>query len=268
MPTVNHPGALSGHLLDPNPFENVHKCHFCEKAFKRKSWLKRHLLSHSTMKPYSCPWCHSRHKRKDNLSQHLKLKHVEMLLERLSGNHSGARSVLSSRLDSDVGSSSGVVGDSFTGAHSGSNTFNALSIKDMIDSGVLNKNDVKKALNSLINIDVSNSMDNTHSVHSVNLNTLKSSDTSTPPKSSRHMVDESDTNLASSATKACSNYIGHIPANSTNVALNPTDASLAHISSDSGSNPDSGSIPPPLAISVAPTMVSSGNLVTMTNLHS
>lgn len=100
----------------------VHKCHLCNKSFKRKSWLQRHLLSHSPARHFSCPWCLSKHKRKDNLLQHMKLKHTDYVLQELR---------LNKVYVSTEGSSKN-------------------NIRTLLYEGRLNKDEVKKVLNSLI----------------------------------------------------------------------------------------------------------------------
>ncbi|AAS54419.1 AGL071Cp [Eremothecium gossypii ATCC 10895] len=233
-PAAGLGGMGAGQLMDLNSFENIHKCHFCEKAFKRKSWLKRHLLSHSTMKPYSCPWCHSRHKRKDNLSQHLKLKHAEMLLERLSSNPNTPTSLINRLHSSDAAAGS---------AAAAAGTPAAFSIKDMIDSGMLSKNEVKKTLNSLINPEVGDS-------------------------ASHHQLGPSGgdgagiSSLSSSASSASSASAATAAPISSSVSSAGHATSAGHAASAGTS-----SIPPPLAVSVAPAIAGSGGLASMGNLH-
>ncbi|AQZ16642.1 MOT3 (YMR070W) [Zygosaccharomyces parabailii] len=101
----------------------THRCPLCEKAFKRKSWLRRHLLSHSPERHFSCPWCLSKHKRKDNLLQHMKVKHTAYVLQELK-----SRNVA---IEGDVS------GD---------------SIRTLLCEGRLNKDDVKRVLNGLIEL--------------------------------------------------------------------------------------------------------------------
>lgn len=98
-----------------------HHCPMCDKSFKRKSWLRRHLLSHSPERHFGCPWCLSKHKRKDNLFQHMKLKHTEVVLEKLRENNVGVAGEI--RND---------------------------NIRTLLYAGRLNKEDVKKVLNGLI----------------------------------------------------------------------------------------------------------------------
>ena len=107
----------------------VFNCHFCGKSFKRKSWLKRHLLAHSADRQYSCPWCLSKHKRKDNLLQHMKLKHTEDVLRELKKLQ---KSSVEDAADEKV---------------MGGGKDN---IKTMVYSGQLKKEDVKRVLNLLI----------------------------------------------------------------------------------------------------------------------
>lgn len=98
-----------------------HHCPMCDKSFKRKSWLRRHLLSHSPERHFGCPWCLSKHKRKDNLLQHMKLKHTEFVLEKLRNHNVG--------IDGEVRND---------------------NIRTLLYEGRLNKEDVKKVLNGLI----------------------------------------------------------------------------------------------------------------------
>ncbi|CCH62163.1 hypothetical protein TBLA_0G02230 [Henningerozyma blattae CBS 6284] len=102
-----------------------HKCPQCEKRFKRKSWLKRHMLSHSEERQYSCPWCISRHKRKDNLLQHMKLKHTDEVLKKLK---------MTCYLEGD----------------DGEEMMNRDNIRTMLYEGLLDKDEVKKVLNELL----------------------------------------------------------------------------------------------------------------------
>lgn len=62
-----------------------YQCEKCNKAFKRKSGLKRHLLSLSVARLFFffCHWCLSKPKRRDNLLQHFKSKHPKYLYEGL-----------------------------------------------------------------------------------------------------------------------------------------------------------------------------------------
>lgn len=149
-------GTQLSHLIhnrNGGDSDNIHKCHLCEKSFKRKSWLKRHLLSHSSVKPYNCPWCQSRHKRKDNLFQHMKLKHVHQVLQELVGMDDDGQRGADER-----GAHAGANGDGDNNGGSGVGGNNALvdrdpagtSIKSLIDQGTLNKEDVKTVLNAVI----------------------------------------------------------------------------------------------------------------------
>lgn len=50
--------------------EKVHQCNKCEKIFNRATHLKRHLATHSDVKPYSCEICDKRFRRPDHLNIH------------------------------------------------------------------------------------------------------------------------------------------------------------------------------------------------------
>lgn len=109
----------------------IHKCHLCEKSFMRKSWLKRHLLAHSTERHFLCPWCLSRHKRKDNLLQHIKLKHSKYLIEELKKTNCTFNWKTNSEEEKLILTKND-------------------SVKTLLCQGVLNKEDVKKVINKLI----------------------------------------------------------------------------------------------------------------------
>ena len=127
---------------------HVHGCHLCDKSFKRKSWLKRHLLSHSAERHFLCPWCLSRHKRKDNLLQHMKLKHSGYLVDELKKHNvvfnweksstRGPNGEYSKPLEGKLGEQGLMTPPTCN------------NIKVLLSEGVLNKEDVKRVLNKLI----------------------------------------------------------------------------------------------------------------------
>lgn len=140
----------------------IHQCQFCEKSFKRKSWLKRHLLSHSQQRHFLCPWCLSRQKRKDNLLHHMKLKHTNYLLDELKKNNIifnyNNSSSSNNNNDNNNNNSSSASGSGGAGAAAAAATAPEnedgngydTNIKTLINDGVLNKDDVKRVLNNLI----------------------------------------------------------------------------------------------------------------------
>lgn len=50
--------------------EKVHQCSKCDKIFNRATHLKRHMATHSDVKPYSCEICDKRFRRVDHLNIH------------------------------------------------------------------------------------------------------------------------------------------------------------------------------------------------------
>lgn len=50
--------------------EKVHQCNKCDKIFNRATHLKRHVATHSDVKPYSCEICDKRFRRVDHLNIH------------------------------------------------------------------------------------------------------------------------------------------------------------------------------------------------------
>ena len=48
-----------------------HVCHQCMKSFKTEQYLKMHMVTHSSDKPFECHLCHSSFNRKDKLKRHL-----------------------------------------------------------------------------------------------------------------------------------------------------------------------------------------------------
>ncbi|SMN21804.1 similar to Saccharomyces cerevisiae YMR070W MOT3 Nuclear transcription factor with two Cys2-His2 zinc fingers [Maudiozyma saulgeensis] len=139
--------SLNRRVEESNSMVHIHGCHLCEKSFKRKSWLKRHLLSHSAERHFLCPWCLSRHKRKDNLLQHMKLKHSTYLLDELK-NHSVTFHWEKSTSTNHINNIHNIKLDQSNGPNCNNNNNN--NIKTLLNEGVLNKEDVKRVLNKLI----------------------------------------------------------------------------------------------------------------------
>ncbi len=52
-----------------------HQCNVCEKRCGSMYQLKRHQLTHSSIKPFSCNLCEAAYKDKTNLTIHLRNVH-------------------------------------------------------------------------------------------------------------------------------------------------------------------------------------------------
>lgn len=96
-------------------------CTLCTKQFRRAAWLKRHIVTHTTERPFKCVWCTSKHKRRDNLFKHMRLKHMDLLMSSIKS--------------------------FYPLVEFGSND----KLQDLIKSGKLHKEDVKNVLLTLIN---------------------------------------------------------------------------------------------------------------------
>ena len=56
---------------------NQFQCHLCKKIFNDTSKMKRHLLSHTGIKPVQCTKCSSSFLRREHLKRHMKTLHNE-----------------------------------------------------------------------------------------------------------------------------------------------------------------------------------------------
>mmetsp|Transcript_22423 Transcript_22423/g.36035 ORF Transcript_22423/g.36035 Transcript_22423/m.36035 type:complete len:196 (-) Transcript_22423:119-706(-) len=52
-----------------------HQCTVCAKSFKTKYRLRRHLLTHTGMRPFTCELCSAAFRQKPHLKGHLKAVH-------------------------------------------------------------------------------------------------------------------------------------------------------------------------------------------------
>lgn len=64
-----------------NDDKKIHECPLCHMKFQRPEHVKRHMLSHSSEKPFKCPEpnCGKRFNRNDNLKQHLRNIHKKQI---------------------------------------------------------------------------------------------------------------------------------------------------------------------------------------------
>lgn len=91
MPNIQHPEKLdlpqqsarskSRTKKSGNEDKKVHECPLCHMKFQRPEHVKRHMLSHSSEKPFACPepGCNKRFNRNDNLKQHLRNIHKKKI---------------------------------------------------------------------------------------------------------------------------------------------------------------------------------------------
>ena len=56
-PTVRRVSNGEGSNNNSETPDGPHKCHLCGKGFNKATYLKRHILSHSSVKPYKCDIC-------------------------------------------------------------------------------------------------------------------------------------------------------------------------------------------------------------------
>lgn len=82
---------------------SYHKCPFCQRQFKNKSYLSRHMKKHDVVKDYKCPFFSSEHtkchplngefSRKDTFKAHLKSIHFiyPIGISKVNRNDSGGR---------------------------------------------------------------------------------------------------------------------------------------------------------------------------------
>lgn len=81
------------------------KCNFCTKTFTKPRYLRRHILTHTDVKPYRCKTCENCFSRYDHLKHHQtrcrsKKQQPEVLLQQISLDHVGSQA--KRQLPSDV----------------------------------------------------------------------------------------------------------------------------------------------------------------------
>ncbi|XP_061389907.1 zinc finger protein 91-like [Musca vetustissima] len=74
---------LQKHLRDVHrdPATNCYHCDLCSLQFKMQRNIKRHMLTHTDLRPFECQLCEKTFKRKDNLQKHLRDVHSEKHFE-------------------------------------------------------------------------------------------------------------------------------------------------------------------------------------------
>jgi KRAB domain-containing zinc finger protein len=53
--------------------EKLHSCSYCSRSFKRASYLREHIKTHTKEKPYSCPVCGKSFAQASGVPMHMKV---------------------------------------------------------------------------------------------------------------------------------------------------------------------------------------------------
>ena len=66
---------IERHVVTHSEEMRTHKCETCGKKFSHEYNLKKHMLSHSEIRPFKCPVCDYAANRKDHVRRHIKQWH-------------------------------------------------------------------------------------------------------------------------------------------------------------------------------------------------
>ena len=66
---------IERHIIIHSEGKRTHKCDICGKLYSQKQYLRKHMLSHSNIRPFKCPVCSYAAKRKDHVRNHIRQWH-------------------------------------------------------------------------------------------------------------------------------------------------------------------------------------------------
>ena len=74
--TTSCAAVIADHqLMSTTSATPIPVCTFCNKLFRDKSDLNRHIRTHTGEKPFVCPQCFAAFTRQDTLKKHISTKH-------------------------------------------------------------------------------------------------------------------------------------------------------------------------------------------------
>ena len=117
--TSKNVSYISQNTIEDRPYV----CTQCEKTFKRREKLKRHVdCVHDKLKPFGCPLCNIFFARKDKLKRHL--SHIHFQEKPFSCNHCDHRTSRRERMRQHLVSVHSKASDDFSVTKSDNDSFN------------------------------------------------------------------------------------------------------------------------------------------------
>ena len=70
--------SLKNHKVCRHDMYSPHQCRICLKMFMKPGDVRRHMVSHSPTRAYYCHFCEKTYKTKNHLHRHIKSKHPDL----------------------------------------------------------------------------------------------------------------------------------------------------------------------------------------------